>query len=63
VSGAFPVYRGKLKGKCCFGEYSLTAPTVDFSDVVNNGNLGSGVLEGFTLTLDFKNRRFQLVKG
>jgi len=63
VRGAFPVYRGKLKGTCRFGEFSLTDPTVDFSDVVRNGNLGSGVLEGFTLTLDFKNRRFQLLKG
>jgi hypothetical protein len=63
VRGAFPVYRSKLKGKCCFGQYSLTDPAIEFSDVVRNGNLGSGVLDGFILTLDFKNRRFQLLKG
>jgi Aspartyl protease len=63
VSGDFPVFQAKLKGRCSFGEYVLTDPTIDFSDVVRNGNLGSGILRRFVLTLDVKNRRFQLIEA
>jgi hypothetical protein len=62
VSGDFPVLEGKLKGKLSFGTFSLTNPTIEFSDVVQRGNLGARILESFALTLDIKNRRFQMVE-
>jgi hypothetical protein len=61
VSGDFPVFEGKLKGKCSFGQFTLTDPTIAFTDVVRHANLGSRILERFTLTIDVKNRRFQLL--
>lgn len=62
VSGDFPVFEGKLKGKLSFGQFSIDNPTIDFSDVVQRGNIGARILERFVLTLDVKNRRFQLVE-
>lgn len=63
ISGEFPVYQGKLKGTLSFGQYSVEAPTIDFSDVVQRGNLGGRILERFALTLDVKNRRFRMVEA
>jgi hypothetical protein len=63
VRGDFPVFQGKLKGNVSFGQYSVAEPTIEFSDVVQRGNLGSRILERFVITLDVKNRRFQLVEG
>jgi hypothetical protein len=63
VSGDFPIFEGKLKGKLSFGQFSFTDPTIDFSDVVQRGNLGARILERFVITLDVKNRRFQMIEG
>jgi hypothetical protein len=63
ISGEFPVFQGKLKGKLSFGQFSVTDPTIDFSDVVRHGNLGAQILERFVVTLDVKNRRFEMVEG
>jgi hypothetical protein len=63
VRGDFPVFEGKLKGKLSFGRFSFDDPTIEFSDVVRRGNLGSRILNRFALTLDVKNRRFQMTCG
>jgi hypothetical protein len=63
VSGEFPVFEGKLKGKLSFGRFSFSDPTIDFSDVVRRANLGARILEQFIVTLDVKNRRFEIVEG
>lgn len=60
VSGEFPVFEGKLKGKVTFGKFSVENPAISFSDVVQRGNLGGRILETFAVTLDVKNRRFEL---
>jgi hypothetical protein len=60
VSGQFPVREGKLKGSLAFGKFSYKNPTLRFSDVVRTGNIGSKLLERFVVTVDAKNRRFQL---
>jgi hypothetical protein len=60
VSGDFPVYQGQLKGKATFGQFNYVDPTIEFSDVVRTGNLGAKILSNFLVTLDVKNRRFQL---
>ena len=62
VSGEFPVFEGKLKGNLAFGQFTFRNPTISFSDVVQRGNIGAGILKDFVLTVDVKGRRFQMVK-
>jgi hypothetical protein len=62
VSGVFPILEGKLRGALSFGEFSFTDPKIEFSDVVRFGNIGAQILDHFSITLDIKNRRFQLTK-
>jgi predicted aspartyl protease len=63
IRGDFPVFEGKLKGRLSFGQYAVVDPTLEFSDVVQHANLGARLLERFVLTLDVKNRKFELVEG
>jgi hypothetical protein len=63
VSGDFAVFQGKLKGKLTFGQFSFDDPAIEFSDIVRHGNLGARILNRFVLTLDVKNRRFQMTEG
>lgn len=60
VSGEFSVFEAKLKGKLVFGKFSYENPTIEFSDVVRRGNLGGRILDKFEITLDVKNRRFEM---
>jgi hypothetical protein len=60
VSGEFPVLEGKLQGGVSFGKFSIDNPTIQFSDVVRRGNIGSKILERFVVTVDVANRRFRL---
>lgn len=63
VSGEFPVFEGKLKGELKFGQFTFENPTIDFSDVVQRGNIGARILQRFVITLDVKNRRFQMIES
>jgi hypothetical protein len=63
VRGDFPVFEGRLKGKLSFGQFSFDDPSISFSDVVQRGNLGAGILERFAVTVDVKNQRFQMIEG
>jgi hypothetical protein len=62
VRGDFPVFEGKLKGKLSFGQFSFDDPAINFSDVILRGNLGARILQRFVLTVDVKNRRFQMTE-
>jgi hypothetical protein len=60
VRGEFPIREGKLKGTITFGKFTIENPTIEFSDVVRFGNLGSKYLDRFVVTLDPVNRRFKM---
>jgi hypothetical protein len=60
VTGEFPVFEGRLKGRVTFGTFTYEDPVIQFCDVVRFGNLGSSLLKEFVITLDVKNRRFHL---
>ena len=56
-------YEARLRGfRSQFGQYKIDDLTLQFSDVVQRGNIGAGILERFTVTLDVKNRRFQMTR-
>jgi hypothetical protein len=62
VRGDFPVFEARLKGSLQFGQYKIDDLTIQFSDVVKGGNIGAGILDRFAVTLDVKNRRFQMTR-
>jgi hypothetical protein len=63
VRGDFPIKEGKLNGTVTFGQFTIDHPTIEFSDVVRFGNLGSQFLERYVITLDIAKRRFQLAEA
>ena len=63
--GEFPVSIARVNGAIELGQYKLDPDDIRFSDVrpgpgPATGNIGSGVLGHFVVTLDSKNRRIQL---
>jgi hypothetical protein len=62
VTGEFPVLEAKLNGRLAFGQFSFVNPTIEFSDVVQHGNIGARILKQFIITLDAKNRRFEMIE-
>ncbi len=51
-----------MKASLEFGLYKYDDLTIQFSNVVKGGNIGAAILNRFVVTLDVKNRRFQMTR-
>lgn len=65
LAGTFPVKVAPVKGRITIGRFPIDAGPVHFSDLRPGpgpapGNIGSQALQGFALTYDSSNRRFEL---
>lgn len=67
-SGSTDIYTTTLNGTLQVGNYQFKNPKVDFADLgpmldSDCGNIGSGLLKDFALTVDQKNHRLRLRRG
>lgn len=49
-----------VKGTLRIGRFTLENPSVRFTDAVKRGNIGQDILQRYALTIDIRQRRFQL---
>jgi len=67
-AGSADVYMARLEGTLKVGDHEFENPKVDFADLgpmldYDCGNIGSGLLKDFALTVDQTNRRVRLRRG
>lgn len=60
VDGQSAVFVAKLDGLAKIGQFTIENPEVRFTEGQPSGNIGSEVLQQFSVTLDSKNRRVRL---
>jgi hypothetical protein len=62
VSGTVTLREVTLAEPLIIGQYRFENPQVTFADEFHEGNLGSTILRNFTVTIDQRNRRIQLLR-
>ena len=60
TSNEFEIKEAPLKGSLLLGRHEIAGPTITFADIFREANIGSRLLQQFTLTFDQKNARVQI---
>jgi hypothetical protein len=63
VSGEFELKQVRLQDTLTIGGYQFPQPTITFTDVYDEINIGSSLLREFVITFDQKNHRVRFVKA
>ena len=63
VSGEFELREVRLQDTLSIGRYLFPEPTVTFTDVYDEINIGSAMLREFAITFDQKNHRIRFVRA
>jgi hypothetical protein len=62
TSNEFEIKEALLKDSLHLGGYEIAGPTITFADIFKDANIGSRLLQKFTLTFDQKNHRVRLIR-
>ena len=54
-----PIEAAALTTDVALGRHVIAAPTITFADIFRSANIGSRVMEHFTVTIDMKNNRIR----
>jgi hypothetical protein len=62
ISNEFEISEVRLQDTISVGQYLFPEPTITFTDIYSDVNIGSTMLSEFAITFDQKNRRVRFVK-
>jgi hypothetical protein len=62
ISNEFEISEVRLQDTLSIGQYLFPEPTITFTDIYKEVNIGSTMLSEFAITFDQKNQRVRFVK-
>ncbi len=63
VTNEIEIKAATLDGSVLIGEHEIKNPRITFAEIFRTGNIGSGLLKQFAMTLDQKNGRVKFVRA